>query len=210
MVKKLGPESKILVHGASTAVSNSSVQIAKRHLKVGTVVSVCNSNSLEYNKKAGYDYLFSYNQLNLSKKIQDFIKYDMKAEKFDMIFDSVGTSQYYPIIHDIMKPRKENSYFVSVAGNKKADYNAGLKGALQEFPFKNIILPCNPLRSYNYVPPMNQPTSNYATFLEDMVLKKQIIPSLDSACNIEDFQKAIDKLQSNKTKGKVIIRINEE
>ncbi|OXT10053.1 hypothetical protein B9K03_11780, partial [Rothia sp. Olga] len=98
-------------------------------LKVGTVVSVCNSNSLEYNKKAGYDYLFSYNQLNLSKKIQDFIKYDMKAEKFDMIFDSVGTSQYYPIIHDIMKPRKENSYFVSVAGNKKADYNAGLKGA---------------------------------------------------------------------------------
>lgn len=48
--QKWGSDSKILLHGASTAVANCIVQIAKKHFKVGTVVGVCNSNSFEYNK----------------------------------------------------------------------------------------------------------------------------------------------------------------
>ncbi|CAL9730216.1 hypothetical protein MOUN0_J00276 [Monosporozyma unispora] len=208
--QKLGPNSKILVNGASTAVSNCLIQIAKKHLNVGTVVGVCNSNSFEYNKKAGFDRLFAYNEPKMMDKIQNYIKDEMEGEKFDMIFDSVGTSQYYPVIHSLMKPRKEDSYYVAVVGKGKQNYHGGLLDMISNYPVKHIVLSHNPWRTYNYIHTRAKAESNFMELAALMISRKQFIPPLDSVFELKDFEKAIEKSQSNRAKGKIVIRINED
>lgn len=204
------PNSKILVHGASTAVSQCLIQIAKKHLNVGTVVGICNSKSFEYNKKAGFDHLIAYDEPEYLEKVQALVKDTFKGEKFDLIFDSVGTSQYFPIIDEILKPRNENSIYTTIAGNDKLKYEGGLLDYARRLPFSYYLNSFNPWRKFNYVLTMLGPKSEYMELASLMIHKKQFIPPLDSVYKLDDFQKALDKLNSNKAKGKVIIRIVDE
>lgn len=135
--QKLGPDSKILVNGASTAVSN--VQIAKKELKIGTVIGICNSKSFECNKETGFDHLIAYEKGNVVEEVQKYLDNDLEGAKFDLIFDSVGTSQFFPTIDKLLKPMNEGSYFVTSAGNYKVDYKGSLLNGINFFPLKKWI-----------------------------------------------------------------------
>lgn len=132
----------------------------------------------------------------------------MKGEKFGLISDLAGTSQYFPIILDLLKPRTENSFYVSVTCKKKADYHARIWEILNKYPFKDMILAKNPWRNYNYVNPHARNDKNVMDLASLMISRKQFILPLDSVYAIEKFQNAIDKLQGNQAKGKVVIGIN--
>ena len=107
--QKFDENSRILVVGASTAVSSCLVQISKNYLRVGTVVGICNSNSIEYNKSLGFDYLISYNEGSPADSVKGLIRDKLYGDKFDLIFDSVGSSYLKDVIDDVLKPRSENS-----------------------------------------------------------------------------------------------------
>ena len=208
--QKWTPDSKILVNGASTAVSHCLIQIAKKHLKIGTVVGICNSKSFEYNKMAGFDYLIAYDEPNELEKVQRLVTETFNGEKFDLIFDSVGASQFFPIIETILKPRSENSYYLTIVGKGKAKYNAGLLDAVRNVPLLNYIKSFNPWRKFNYDFIMLKTKPDFMELATEMASKKEFIPPLDSLYNLEDFQKALDRLNSNKARGKVVLRITED
>lgn len=208
--QKWTSDSKILVNGASTAVSHCFIQIAKKHLKIGTVVGICNSKSFEYNKKAGFDHLIAYDEPNALEKVQSLVNETFNGEKFDLIFDSVGTSQFFPIIDTILKPKSENSYYLTIAGKGKLKYNGGLLDYMCKIPILDYIKSFNPWRTFNYGMIMLEPKANYMELASEMISKKEFVPPLDSLYNLENFQKALDKLNSNKARGKIVLRINED
>ncbi|CAL9732540.1 hypothetical protein MOUN0_O00210 [Monosporozyma unispora] len=208
--QKLGPNSRILVNGASTAVSNALIQIAKKQLNIGTVVGICNSKSFDYNKKAGFDHLIAYDKGNTVEGVQRYIDNNLQGEKFDLIFDSVGTSQFFPTINKLLKPIDEGSYYVTVAGKSKINYKAGLLGGIAYFPLKNKLQSYSPWRTFNYAYLWAKPESNFMELAAVMFENKQFTPSLDSRYSLEDFQQAIDKLASNKAKGKIIVTFNKD
>ncbi|CAL9729658.1 hypothetical protein MOUN0_H04192 [Monosporozyma unispora] len=206
----LNSRSRILVNGASTAVSQCLIQIAKKHLNVETVVGICNSKSFEYNKKAGFDHLIAYDESNCLEKVQSIIKDKFNGQKFDLIFDSVGTSEFFPIIDTILKPRAEGSLYTTVAGSNKLKYTGGLKEYVSVLPLWNYAASWNPRRHYNYTYTMVWPKPAIMELASLMVSKKQFIPPLDSVYPFEEFQTAMDKLNTNQAKGKIILEINKD
>ncbi|CCC69688.1 hypothetical protein NCAS_0D01070 [Naumovozyma castellii] len=199
-------DSRILVNGASTAVSNAFIQIAKNQLHVGTVVGICNSASVERNKKLGFDYLVPYNQ---EGSITDNVEKLMKENhigKFDLIFDSVGTSEFYPIMDRFLKPRSENSYYITLAGDEKMKYGKPTFSSV--FQYKIPLRTYNPWRKFNFAFFLTEPRSDFMELGSRMIEKGTYVPPIDSIYKFDQFQEAIDRLKSNKAKGKVVVTIN--
>ncbi|CCC68691.1 hypothetical protein NCAS_0B06070 [Naumovozyma castellii] len=199
-------DSRILVIGASTAVSNAFVQIAKKQLNVGTVVGICNSASVDYNKSLGFDYLVPYNQ---EGTIPDNVEKLMKENnigKFDLIFDSVGSSDFFPVMDKFLKPRTENSYYVTVVGDEKINYkHPSLIGAI---PYKVPFRTYNPWRKFNFAHFFCVPNKEWVDLGTRMIETGKYTPPIDSVFKLDQFQEAIDRLKSNRAKGKVIITPN--
>ncbi|CUS20881.1 LAQU0S02e00496g1_1 [Lachancea quebecensis] len=204
--QKLGPNSKILVIGASTSVSNALVQIAKNHLKVGTVVGICSKNSFDYNKKLGYDYLAAYDEGSVVNNVKEIMKKNLNNEKFDLIFDSVGNSDFFGCINDVLKHKSHNSQYVSVAGDKKLNYsNPRMWDSL---PGLESLKRYGPFRKYNYNLFLLQSDSAYMKLGHKMISEKQYMPAIDSVYNFDDYAEAFKRINSNRSKGKVVIQIN--
>ncbi|CCD26482.1 uncharacterized protein NDAI_0H03090 [Naumovozyma dairenensis CBS 421] len=202
-------DSRILVIGASTSVSNCFVQIAKNQLHVGTVVGICSSKSAEYNKKMGYDYTVSYDEgdgtiSNLRKLMETP---EFSGKKFDLIFDSVGNSEFFPVIHEFLKPKCDNSYYLTVVGDVKVTYEAPslIRMASLSAPLRMY----NPWSSFNYKAFFVPPRKDWMDFAARMITLDRFTPQIDSVFKFEEFQDALKRLRSNKAKGKVVISIKE-
>lgn len=206
--KVFNEDSKILVIGASTQVSNCLVQIAKNHLKVGTVVGICNENSFDYNKQFGYDYLASYNNGKTLENVKDIIESKLNGEKFDMIFDCVGNNEFFPVMEKYLKPRSTGAYFVTIVGDSKLNYT-------EYTSLKDVLLTgisskwrsCNPFRGYNYYYTFVKDDQQWADLGSKMIRAGTYKPQIDSVYEFEEYEKAMNRLKSNRAKGKVIVRV---
>lgn len=201
----LGPESKVLVIGASTSVSNAFIQIAKHHLHIGTVVGVSSKASMEHNKELGFDYMVPYNDGSAVEHVKDLIKNKLNNEKFDLIFDSVGNSDFYPLHDTFLKPKNEGSLYATIVGDSKFNYlNPSLWDILPNF---HIFKRYGPFKCYNYSNFLLHPLSEYMELGVEMIEKGEYKPAIDSVYDFKDFQQALDRIRSNKAKGKVVIRL---
>ncbi|CCC69686.1 hypothetical protein NCAS_0D01050 [Naumovozyma castellii] len=199
------PESRVLVHGASTAVGNAFIQLAKHQLNIGMVVGTCNSSSIAYNKGFGFDHLVAYNQEgSLAEHVKTLMK-DQNIGKFDLILDCVGTQEFFPVIDELLKPRSENSYYLTTAGDHKFDYKD--PKPLEMIPLKLPLRLFNPWRRFNYgfISVEQMPGPEFVELGARMVTQDKYHPKIDSVYKFDQFQEALDRLKSNKAKGKVVI-----
>lgn len=208
--QKLNENSKILVIGASTSVANCLVQIAKNHLHVGKLVGICNSKSFEYNKQLGYDHLVAYDQPNKMEKIQDLIVDEFEGEKFDLIFDSVGNSDFFHDIGTYLKPRSTNSQYITIAGDAKFNYKDPFSNILAVLPFAALFRTYNPFRKFNYSNIFVKSEANFMELAAKMIRNGEFVPMLDSRYALMEFESAIERLESNRAKGKVVVRIRDD
>lgn len=74
--------------------------------------------------------------------------------------------------------------------------------------WKNELQSYSLWRTFNYCYLWGKSESILRELTASMIEKGSFIPSLDSRYDLEDFQKAIDRLSSNKAKGKVIVTVN--
>lgn len=203
--QKLGPDSKILVIGASTSVSYALLKIAKEVLGVKTMVGVCSSKSVDYNKKLGYDYLATYDQGPIPESVGKILVGELNNEKFDLIFDSVGGSDFFPIIDRFLKPKSQNSYYLSIAGDNKIKYSEpSLRDAISPW---TILRRLNPFKSFNYGLFLVDSQSEYMELGAKMIKEGTYEPLIDSVYPLEEFQQAIEKQKSNTAKGKIVLKI---
>lgn len=203
--QRLGPDSKILVIGASTSVSYALVQIAKKTLNVGTVVGICSSQSFEYNKTAGFDHLVPYDQGPITEEVGKLLVGSLKNEKFDLIFDSVGNKDFFPVVDKFLKPKSENSYYISIAGDNKLNFNGHPFGVTS---IRSLLRSANPFKGYNYSFEVLPCKQEYMDLGVKLVTEGKYVPKIDSVYDFDDYQKAMDRLKSNRAKGKVVIKIN--
>ena len=201
----LGPYSRVLVIGASTTVANAFIQMAKKQLNVGTVVGVCNSDSVEYNKSMGFDYLVSYNQEGTIPENVAKLMEQKKIGKFDLIFDSVGNSDFFPVMDDFLKPKSENSYYLTLVGDQSFEYDSYNFSAFLSGPIRFL----NPWRKYRYAKVFGLPTKEGMDLATRMIELGNYNPPIDTIFKFEQFQEAIYRLKSNKAKGKVIISMSD-
>ncbi|GMM56103.1 hypothetical protein DAKH74_027190 [Maudiozyma humilis] len=198
----------VLVLGASTGVGNSFVQIVKNHLKVKNVVGVCNENSIEYNKQFGFDYLVSYNNGKTLENVREVMKTKLDNEKFDVIFDSCGSTDFLPVMDEFLKKWDTGAYYSTVVGDVSNDYQnvnplALLRRRLFVEPFRRF----KPWRSYNYYFNMCAEDPEVMALANKMIESGEYVPQIDSVFSFENFRQAFDKLETGKAKGKVVIEI---
>ena len=205
--QKFNEDSRILVVGASTAVSSCLVQISKNYLKVGTVVGICNSSSIEYNKHLGFDYLIPYNEGRPADSVRNLIRDKLNGGKFDLIFDSVGSSYLKDVIDDVLKPRSENSLYITIASDSKINYTSPTLPGV--FPWKSMIKSFNPMRKYNFVYGSIDTNPEYMELGWKMLLDGQFVPRIDTVYKFDEYRDAIQRLKSNTAKGKIVIDIGE-
>lgn len=203
--QKLGPDSKILIIGASTSVSYAMLQIAKHEIGIKTVVGVCSSKSIDYNKNLGYDYLATYDEGPIIQSVGKVLLGDLNNEKFDLIFDSVGNHEFFPVMDKFLKPKKDNSYYITIAGDKKLNYaHPRLRDNLSA-----AARVLTPFKSYNYATFFVKPQRNFMELGAKMIKEGTYQPVIDSVYPLKDFQAAIDKQKSNRAKGKVVIKVKD-
>lgn len=208
--QKWSHDSKILVIGASTSVSNCLVQIAKNHLHVGKVVGICNSKSIDHNSKFGYDHLVPYDQPDKLAKVQDLIRNEFNGEKFDLIFDSVGNSDFFNDIETYLKPKSTNSQYITIAGDAKLNFKNPMSNIwAMLLPFAMLYRTYNPFRKFNYHSILVKPEAEFMELAAKMIKNGEFKPQLDSRYDLSDFEPAIERLESNKAKGKVVVRIRD-
>ncbi|SCU95159.1 LANO_0E09494g1_1 [Lachancea nothofagi CBS 11611] len=202
---KLGPKSNILVIGASTAVSNSFVQIAKNHLEVGNVVGICSAKSFEHNQALGFDHLVAYDEGNTVSQVKELIKNELNNEKFDLIFDSVGSSDFFGSIDDVLKHKSENSYYLTIVGDHKMDYNN--LNFMNAMPGWESLKRLGPFRRYNFQSILCKEDSDSVKLASQLIAEKKFKPAIDSVYDFDQYSEALKKLKSNKTKGKVVVKV---
>ncbi|SCW00910.1 LAFE_0D00826g1_1 [Lachancea fermentati] len=203
--QNLGPGSRILVIGASTSVSNALVQIAKNHLKVKSVVGICSKSSFERNKELGFDHLVAYDEGPVTDGVKNLIDTEFNGGKFDLIFDSVGNSEFIPRIEDFLKPISENSYYRTIVGDAKLKYTS--PSVLRSFIPTEFFKRFGPFKKYNYKNFLLAPSKNYMELGAKMISAKEFKPSIDSVFGFDDYADAFDRLLSNRAKGKIVIKV---
>ncbi|SCW00911.1 LAFE_0D00848g1_1 [Lachancea fermentati] len=203
--QNLGPDSRILVIGASTSVSNALVQIAKNHLKVKSVVGICSKSSFERNKELGFDHLVAYDEGPVTDGVKNLIDTEFNGGKFDLIFDSVGNSDFIPRINEFLKPMNENSYYRTIVGDKKLNYSS--PNMLSGISLSQTLKRSGPFKRYNYKSHVFAPSQEYMKLGVQMIASKQYKPSIDSVFRVDEHAKAFNRLLSNRAKGKVVIKM---
>lgn len=205
--QKFGPESKILVIGASTSVSYALLQIAKHVLHVGTVVGICNSKSIEYNKAKGYDYLAAYDEGPMIESVGKVLVGNLNNEKFDLIFDSVGNRDFFPVMDKFLKPKSENSHYVTIVGDGKILYKS--PSMLQAMSLGMVTRTFNPFRTFNYSLLLLKPNEECMKLGAKLVAEGRYSPVIDTVYPFDEYRDAIEKLRSNRAKGKLVIKVKE-
>lgn len=208
--QKWTPESKILVIGASTSVGNAIVQIAKNHLKIGTVVGICNSRAIEHNKAVGYDYLIPYNDPKVStvEGVQNLVKNELQGDKFDLIFDSVGNSEFFPVMDTVLKSRCSNSQYITIVGDAVMDFTDN--SIWGHMTFKPVLRKYNPLRKFNYDLTILENMYEFMDLGARMIEDGTYVPEIDSVFKFADFDQAKEKLDSHKARGKIVLDMQDE
>ncbi|CAB4254486.1 similar to Saccharomyces cerevisiae YMR152W YIM1 Protein of unknown function [Maudiozyma barnettii] len=203
------PESKILVIGASTSVALACVNIAKKILNIGTVVGICNSKAIEHNKERGFDHLIAYNDPEHStvESIQSLIKNELGGEKFDLIFDAVGSSEFFPVMDTVLKPKSTNSQYITIAGDAVMDFtNKSMLGNFQLGPIKRKL---NPFKKFNYDFTMLDNLFTYMELGATMIADGTYSPEIDSVYKFDDFKIAFDRVDTHLAKGKVVLDMSD-
>ena len=81
----VGPETRLVVYGASGSCGTAAVQLAKHHFGVAEITAVCNTKNLELVRSLGADDVVDYTR-------EDFTK---RGKTYDVVLDAVGKHSLY-------------------------------------------------------------------------------------------------------------------
>lgn len=203
----------ILVIGAATSVGDAIVQIAKNELGISKVVGICSQNSIDDRKNAInplFDDLIPYNDPNADVK-EHVIKYVKQYGKFDLIADCVGSAAVVDIPSEVLRDHK-SSHYATIVGDSKFNYlNVSIFQTLSQWRILwRIATRRRILNNYTYSLDMLKPKQDAMRLATKLIESGKYCPRIDSTYKLEEFQAAIERLGSSKSKGKVAIIIEED
>jgi NADPH:quinone reductase-like Zn-dependent oxidoreductase len=171
---------RVLIIGASGAVGIWAVQLAK--WAGAHVVGVCGTNNVEFVRDLGADEVIDHRKTGLS----DWISGD-EGKKFDVILDGVGGSS---MVKDAWTSLVPNGILISIVQppepmKPEEGVGEGVKGMFF------IVLP----------------NGKELEKIYDLVGKHKVKTVVDSVWKMEDYEKAFERVESGRARGKVIIEV---
>lgn len=195
-------DDRVLVLGGNTGVGRLAIQLMAKIYKTGSIVAVCSGQSADYVKSLGADSIIDYSQY---KSLKEPAQKEAAVLKFDVIMDCVGNHDFFDCMPTVL--RKNGSY-ATVCGENKFVY--------QTISFTNIIyntvynvsrqflcaIGVNKYYYYNLLlskgPWIHEGSRR---FDEGLVLTS------DSTYDVSEFDRAFERLRSNKASGKIVVII---
>ncbi|GMM37970.1 Yim1 protein [Saccharomycopsis crataegensis] len=209
------PDSKILVLGGGTMAGFYTLQLLKNVYNVHDIYSV---QSTKTDKLYAEKFNFKVNSINydtetrpITEVTQEIITNTFHGEKFDMIIDTIGNSDFFADIGSFLKLNQNKSY-VTIVGDSVSVYNNTfwqhaklIWGSIYRKITNKLFNP-----GYHYAYVMMNPTDENLVSGVKYLSEGKIHGLIDSAYSIEKFEDAINKLASHNAKGKVIIDLEEK
>lgn len=205
--KNINSFDKILVLAAGTSVGRYVVQLAKEVYDSKHIVVTCSSKTEPIARQYGATEVIDY---KIHKNLLNPVLESVKATgKFDAIMDCCGNNDLFPNIEDIMKTREEGATYVTLVGDTKADYRKGLLPTT----LKNFFATLRSWRSYfgllsyYYGSFILDASHSWPDHLLEYFGKHDFDIVIDSVYPFDDFQKAVERLETNHAVGKVVITV---
>lgn len=198
---------KVLVLGAGTSVGRYVVQVAKKAYNVEEVVVTCSGKSADLITRLGADKIIDYTQHK--SVLQPTLELVKETGKFDAIFDCCGNADLFPEIQHIVKNKANYGFYGTIVGDIKLKYgNDGLFGMILRNVNSGLRVLGSKVGYYDYY--YSLLVLGHGDEWADKAIKYQselqIVNSIDSEWPAEEFQKALDRLNSNRANGKVLIK----
>lgn len=206
-IPKVIPGAKVLVLGGATSVGRYVIQLAKNVHGATEIVSTNSSGSDAIVKELGATKNIDYTRhQSILNPVLESVK---ETGEFDYIFDCCGGYDLFPQIDHVIK---KNGYYITAVGDKKPTFKSidVFSMIISNFysTFRATLSKLSLLNYYFiFLPSMPGPWIHEGVkHLEDGSVRVFI----DSTHRFEDFQKAFDIMNSNKARGKVVLRVSGE
>lgn len=208
---KVTSESKILILGAATSVGKYCVQLAKNVHHVKEIVTTNSDTSEKMVRSLGADTTINYKLYpSILNPVLESVK---ETGQFDLIIDTCGGNDLFPQISEILKPLKEGGKYLTIVGDSKLNYKSTsfFSSFLDKLSMgKRIFLSKLGLSSLHYEMFLVAAGGKWIDFGRDLFESGDLSSFIDSVYEFEDFQQAIDRLESNKAQGKILIKVEKD
>ncbi|KAI0689116.1 hypothetical protein BC835DRAFT_1407907 [Cytidiella melzeri] len=196
-VAKLEPGQSIFINGGSTSVGMVAIQLAK---SIGcTVTASASTQKEELLKSLGVDNFIDYKKAPVYKQLEE----NPPSPKFHVFLEAVGNTDVYMYSHS-EKYLAPGGIFISVG-----PFPHGLSDIAE---FLHLVFELvrpgflgGTKRQWTLLKQLAfEDFKTYAEFVADGRVK----PVVDSVFAFEDVQKAYDRIMSQRTSGKVVVRVD--
>lgn len=223
---KLDKDSSVCILGGNTSVGQYAIQLAKKHYGVEKVVVTSSMRSEPFMKQLGADLVIDYKSAtNIGHALEYVIGLkqiaakDMSSvtlgeegskKKFRLILDCVGGTDVLDKAYNLVEPysRSTPSAYVTIVGDIPMSFEYGTNGYTFTNPLSRKL--ANATTGYAGVNYIYQYISqgDWLETVADLVSSGEIKASIDSVWEINQFMEAIDRVESGKLQGKVIIKVS--
>lgn len=204
---------KVLIIGGATSVGR---YVSKLAYLAGAkeIITTNSQKSDKLVKNVGATDQIDYNKYkSILSPVLESVK---NTGPFDYIYDCRGTSDLWPEISTILKPKSTKSEYVSIVGDQSYDIASAhvigmipqsLKWFYREITSKMGLLSVN----YRYIKVVTAKKSQLQEINKvgkNLIELEHLDIYIDSIYDFNDFDLAIDKLKNQNVSGKIIIKMN--
>jgi NADPH:quinone reductase-like Zn-dependent oxidoreductase len=178
---KIGPTSRVLVHGATGAIGSAAVQLIKH--AGASVVATSTTRNVELVASLGADRVIDHER-------EDFTRC---GETFDVVFDAVGKSSF-----GACKPLLVNGgiYVSTELGPRGQNPLLGLVSPLYKLAgAKRVMFPIPSCRKED------------VELLRDLLARGELRPVIDRTYPLDDVRAAFAYVETGQKTGNVVLRI---
>lgn len=201
----------IVVLGGSSSVGQYVVQLAKKRLHF-KVIATCSKRNIDFIKEFGADEVIDYTAEDVVQRVKDL----RPAEGFVQIVDCVGGTDFLPHLPTLLSPRT-NEYpaggsYQTIVGDKTSRLVMG--GSILYLTRPTMFL--RMLKGwagigYRYSCIMlNATRRDWLAELGRLVHDEELRVEIDSEWQFEEVEKAFEKLNTGKARGKLVVHVKRE
>lgn len=222
---KLDDKAWVCILGGNTSTGQFAIQLARAHFNVDKIVTTASSKSDAFVRELGADMVIDYKS---ATNVGDSLKYvlgqkklesqefmpsgnmthasqEAGGKKFRLILDCVGGTNVLFQAQSILEPYSAGSAYVTLVGDipmsPKLVYNAG------GWNIGRKLMAATGLSGINYIHESVVP-GDWLDKAYDLFLNGTIKVTIDSVYEWSDWKKAIEKLETQKTRGKIVLKIS--
>ncbi|MCF6352639.1 MAG: NAD(P)H-quinone oxidoreductase [Cyclobacteriaceae bacterium] len=190
---KTKPNDKVLIHAGASGVGTAAIQLAKSIQC--TVITTSSTKKLATCKRLGADLTIDYRNQDFAEEIETFTA----SDGVNIILDFIGAPYFKQNLECIALDG--TLMIISVMGGVKLE-NVNLYPILQ----KRVSIKGTTLRSRS-ITYKKELINAFLNDFEEELATNRILPVIDSVFNWNDIAEAHTYMETNKNKGKVVLKV---